>query len=270
MYSTHRKTAYSSGFTSRKSNAFTLIELLVVIAIIAILAAILFPVFARARERARQTACLSNMKQIGTSLMMYTQDFDEMYPMRYGGGCPSDCNAEGRQRTWKDMLNTYIKSKDVFRCPSNSVSEVTDTLNVFPAGYAMYLPNGPVEIFNKVPGWAYPQHVAGVSAPANSLIIFETSYRYPDLGPNWAYTEPSIPSSALPAAPSSWYSGHSKKWGNMIYMDGHAKYQGLLKTFDETEDGLNQWRFSKALADGSGRAWFYQLWTDLKKYPNND
>lgn len=66
---------------SRRANAFTLIELLVVIAIIAILAAILFPVFASAREKARQTACLSNTKQIGTAVSMYVQDYDESLPM---------------------------------------------------------------------------------------------------------------------------------------------------------------------------------------------
>jgi prepilin-type N-terminal cleavage/methylation domain-containing protein len=65
---------------SRRRNAFTLIELLVVIAIIAILAAILFPVFAHAREKARQTSCLSNAKQLGTATMMYVQDYDETYP----------------------------------------------------------------------------------------------------------------------------------------------------------------------------------------------
>ena len=72
----------------RSQPGFTLIELLVVIAIIAILAAILFPVFARARDKARQAACMSNEKQIGTATMMYLQDYDEYYPIRYGGTPP--------------------------------------------------------------------------------------------------------------------------------------------------------------------------------------
>jgi prepilin-type N-terminal cleavage/methylation domain-containing protein len=71
--------------------AFTLIELLVVIAIIAILASILFPVFARARENARRTSCLSNLKQIGMGFMQYTQDYDEKYPMSYWIANPSAC-----------------------------------------------------------------------------------------------------------------------------------------------------------------------------------
>src|SRR4026209_2705707 len=80
---------------------FTLIELLVVIAIIAILAAILFPVFAKAREKARQAACMSNFKQIGTATLMYVQDYDGYYPVRYGGACPPDCE-NNKTRSWKN------------------------------------------------------------------------------------------------------------------------------------------------------------------------
>src|SRR5213592_5012251 len=99
---------------------FTLIELLVVIAIIAILAAIVFPVFAQARDRARMSACLSNMKQIGTSLMLYVQDYDETYPyIRFHGvDTPPGANAY----VWKNAISPYLKSLDVLACPSNPVS----------------------------------------------------------------------------------------------------------------------------------------------------
>jgi len=109
----------------RTRNGFTLIELLVVIAIIAILAAILFPVFAKARDKARQTACLSNMKQIGTSLLIYSQDYDETYPgYRFDGVNPfaSDARvgASGKSVVFANQnLDTYIKSEGVWRCPSN-------------------------------------------------------------------------------------------------------------------------------------------------------
>ena len=93
--------------TTRKG--FTLIELLVVIAIIAILAAILFPVFAQAREKARQTTCLSNMKQIGLGVMMYVQDYDEAYPrIRYRVTPPP--RASWASFTWQDAIAPYIKN----------------------------------------------------------------------------------------------------------------------------------------------------------------
>src|SRR3954451_12245993 len=98
----------------RARRAFTLIELLVVISIIAILAAILFPVFARARENARRSSCQSNLKQISLGIIQYVQDYDETYPMIYnhivGRTPPYQC--------WGEWVQPYVKSQQVFTCPS--------------------------------------------------------------------------------------------------------------------------------------------------------
>src|SRR6516225_7077413 len=94
----------------RRAPAFTLIELLVVIAIIAILAAILFPVFAQAREKARATACLSNLKQLALGWLMYAQDYDETYVMT-AGQKPFDPNlGYAPQIYWLEMIDPYVKS----------------------------------------------------------------------------------------------------------------------------------------------------------------
>lgn len=116
--------------SSRSPRAFTLIELLVVIAIIAILAAILFPVFSQAREKARQISCLSNMKQIGTSTMMYVQDYDEMLPgYRFAYPNPfaldTRVGANAKAVIFTNMvLNPYIKNDQVWKCPSKTNSWV--------------------------------------------------------------------------------------------------------------------------------------------------
>lgn len=137
----------------KRKNAFTLIELLVVISIIAVLAAILFPVFARARENARRASCLSNLKQVGLGIMQYTQDYDERYPLalwedpstRHIAGHSNsdhifiDHEFAGRSRdrtmpsgnfristgsgsayyySWMDFIFPYVKSIQVFECPS--------------------------------------------------------------------------------------------------------------------------------------------------------
>ncbi len=122
---------------SSNRRAFTLIELLVVIAIIAILAAILFPVFAQAREKARGVSCLSNTKQIGLALIMYAQDYDETFPLAYGWypgsgwadnfymDVPADWQGSGPHYTelmrafWANSCRPYIKSDALYKCPSS-------------------------------------------------------------------------------------------------------------------------------------------------------
>jgi prepilin-type N-terminal cleavage/methylation domain-containing protein/prepilin-type processing-associated H-X9-DG protein len=110
-----------------KRTGFTLIELLVVIAIIAILAAILFPVFARARENARRASCQSNLKQIGLGIMQYTQDYDERMPgayLYYNGTT---------LMWWEDLTQPYVKSYQLMICPSDSVPNSYSSNRPLPA-----------------------------------------------------------------------------------------------------------------------------------------
>jgi prepilin-type N-terminal cleavage/methylation domain-containing protein/prepilin-type processing-associated H-X9-DG protein len=102
---------------TRRKQGFTLIELLVVIAIIAILAAILFPVFARARENARRSSCQSNQKQIGLGFAQYTQDNDERFP----GGI----EGTGQGAGWAGQIYPYVKSQQVYVCPSDDIPQAT-------------------------------------------------------------------------------------------------------------------------------------------------
>jgi prepilin-type N-terminal cleavage/methylation domain-containing protein/prepilin-type processing-associated H-X9-DG protein len=129
-----------AGGRSTRRIAFTLIELLVVIAIIAILAAILFPVFAQAREKARQTQCLSNLKQIGTAVMMYTQDYDETYPV---GNYTYGVQSSWAQLSWVGHIQAYAKNLGIFLCPSAPKSDLDNCAdaNVLPG------PNGQNAVF---------------------------------------------------------------------------------------------------------------------------
>jgi prepilin-type N-terminal cleavage/methylation domain-containing protein len=117
----------------QRRRGFTLIELLVVIAIIAILAAILFPVFAKAREAARKTSCISNLKQMGTAVMLYVQDYDEMYPIanqeadRIFNQQPHNYHgSQGRYPHLVDVVAPYSKNEGMFRCPSQNKGVVRD------------------------------------------------------------------------------------------------------------------------------------------------
>jgi prepilin-type N-terminal cleavage/methylation domain-containing protein/prepilin-type processing-associated H-X9-DG protein len=149
---------------SKKALGFTLIELLVVIAIIAILAAILFPVFAQAREKARQISCLSNLKQIGTGMLMYSQDFDETWmPSRTPG-------AGGNWNEWSVLVQPYIKNgttvvdnytSGVFNCPSAPV----------PGQANQYKPRA--DVFVPTDSGMPTVSLASVPSPASVIGFFE-------------------------------------------------------------------------------------------------
>lgn len=127
MTKTRRPAVSTAGL--RAASAFTLIELLVVIAIIAILAAILFPVFAQARAKARQAACLSNMKQMGIGLMMYSQDYDEFFPINNFTYSPDGATTNWIEAHggWMGHIYPYTKNAEIYKCPE-APRQVFDTI----------------------------------------------------------------------------------------------------------------------------------------------
>ena len=174
-------------FTPSKCGAFTLIELLVVIAIIAILAAILFPVFAKARDKARQTSCLSNAKQIGTATMMYIQDYDENYPHHNwqttttppGGPRTYDLPGGGVYTGhvgWPLQLHPYIKNLQVYTCPSdeNPRQSVTGTGNWLKPFPMSYLENA--SIYLRTTG---PLALAAINFPAETYWVGDGNGAHP-------------------------------------------------------------------------------------------
>ena len=144
-------------------SGFTLIELLVVIAIIAILAAILFPVFAQAREKARAAACLSNVKQVGVAVMMYTQDYDEGYPI--GGWLKPDGTAGGR---WYFDVDPYIKGKAIRNCPSNPQHIGEFNAGGFTAGIGQGTNYGGN---SSIMGWFQALRLPKLVSPAKDLLF---------------------------------------------------------------------------------------------------
>ena len=130
LYNARRTSTFGAA-----KRGFTLIELLVVIAIIAILAAILFPVFARARENARRASCQSNLKQIGLGILQYTQDYDESFPLAVTG---STSTTSTPPVGWADSIQPYIKSTQLYQCPSEPTGPDPDPMST---GYSDYFYN---------------------------------------------------------------------------------------------------------------------------------
>jgi len=167
--------------------AFTLIELLVVIAIIAILAAILFPVFAQAREKARQAACSSNLKQIGTAWTMYLQDYDEKIasannPIGWGD-CPT---MPGRSQFggWEgNLLAPYLKNTKVFLCPSTpgqTVNNNCTTVNYLVESYAYNYVS--MERWDCPAAAAVGKNISALEQPADTMVFWDSTTAWSDCG----------------------------------------------------------------------------------------
>ena len=150
---------------------FTLIELLVVIAVIALLAAILFPVFARARENARKTSCLSNVRQLGLGFMQYAQDYDEKLPLGSkviypGGGATGWYVGVG----WGGQIFPYVKSAQIYKCPSDSTTATAPLVPVSYGGNDQVMED---DVNVGVGGVTGFNHIASMNAPAKTVLLFE-------------------------------------------------------------------------------------------------
>ncbi len=195
---------------------FTLIELLVVIAIIAILAAILFPVFAQAREKARQAACLSNCKQIGLAMMAYTQDYDECYLT------VDSCDAHGAHEHchWFDLLMPYVKSEQLFVCPSFKLGDAATTYMV-----TDYIINGWLSHGKSL---AFFKSSASQIATAERAVGYadEDYHPHQDIEPDEPYD---------PAWSSAIASERHAMGGVYTFADGHAKWLRWNQTVTPTD-----------------------------------
>jgi prepilin-type N-terminal cleavage/methylation domain-containing protein/prepilin-type processing-associated H-X9-DG protein len=195
--------------------AFTLIELLVVIAIIAILASILFPVFARARENARRSSCLSNLKQVGLGVMQYTQDYDEKLPAQPNSNI---ANMSVIPTNWIYATQPYIKSWQVFICPS-----ATDSGEYPPSGNSKtsYIGNGVV--FQRPSGLS----LAAIDMVATTIGVqeFWQNVHYAFLRPCYGCVSTVDPNIYQAWMTSKAYSQVHFDGGNLLFLDGHAKWR---------------------------------------------
>jgi len=223
-------------FVRRRHTGFTLIELLVVIAIIAILAAILFPVFAQAREKARSISCLSNEKQIGLGVKMYIQDYDEQNMFHWYGPVGVTVNVPAYPgntfQTWMEVVNPYVKNSQIWICPSSPKS-LTDFTNscagavlvssyVWPSTFMYsfwadpFIPRngtfGGVPAYNNLQNtsctlpWSVCSSMEQTNSPAESAFLWEGYYgAFPEPANNPGYSYAAVFGSACTYGSNGFY-----------------------------------------------------------------
>ena len=219
---------------SKPHKGFTLIELLVVIAIIALLAAILFPVFARARENARRSSCLSNMKQIGLGVHQYTQDYDERMPPYSaddGGAGNTTTTAQKTAAGWAVQLQPYLTSIQILQCPSETHKGAsTPNQNFSDYAYNAEIGGGAVNnlaFTTALSAFTYTTSTAmiwdgAVDGFANSWGTATNLDRASNWGLYYLQADDSNPSTSYKA---HYYASRRHLNGmNLVFADGHAKW----------------------------------------------
>ena len=205
-------------FSPNRQRGFTLIELLVVIAVIALLAAILFPVFARAREKARQSSCANNIKNLGTAVLMYSQDYDDTLPLAAYMVSPTDA------LTWHDLTDPYVKSHQIWHCPSSAVKKADASGKITTHfGYnTTYLTTMATNFSNAATHSA--ASLSSITAPSQTVLLTDAKS---SVAGSWCGDDgkyllaPSGTDSDCWGRPNWLHSDGS----NVLWLDGHVKWQ---------------------------------------------
>lgn len=228
-----------------RRRGFTLIELLVVIAIIAILAAILFPVFAKAREAARKSSCSSNLKQIGLAILSYAQDYDEQYPYdsaAYSAGITGNGNWFSSTNSWVARVQPYIKNQNVFQCPSGAPLNPSNQPRINLIGYwgngAFFASSG-----------NQPVNMASVPAPADIPMAYDgldgTNRDVEVFRPFWSNATTFDDSNSFATQVNGQYrTGAHNDTVNCLWGDGHvkaAKNRSLNEAINRAPKGKAVW-----------------------------
>ncbi len=264
-----------SSVQQNRLSGFTLIELLVVIAIIAILAAILFPVFAQARAKARQITCISNEKQLGLGMMQYVQDYDETAPLFR---IVNSSWWTAKMQNWKDLIYPYIKnggrdynggvantqegSGGVFSCPENSATwsgapvwwdpyngsgGIGDETTRFPRGYAVNTDAGVNEKGSNGKFWpcsgdgsceSNTGAFADLQTPTNTIMIAESRLPFPDTSSQFATYQCTALGVPAGGQTTGCIQGHRGGFTNFVFFDGHAKSVRLTNSISQDMWGV--------------------------------
>lgn len=298
----HRSFAPKSGNQNAGKSAFTLIELLVVIAIIAILAAILFPVFAQAREKARATSCLSNEKQLALGIIQYIQDYDESFPINPQADNTTNYDYD---QTWIVNVQPYIKSYGVFLCPDDNHTVPVSGASGYSGPKDSYVSNSalgydwefgggwtPEGVINSGYTWAFggksypkPRASAEVNFPSSTIMVAER-WGEPNVNPNFGAFAPygvvatgpdgleggyGLPGQSAahtacntpdPNSPGLIAVGHQGR-SNFAFCDGHAK-----SMIPEQTVNMNATQGNSCNSEITGNT-FFHMWSAVRTVDAN-